>query len=78
MKLSSKIRYGLRGAMELAIHYDKGLVTIKTMAEKRGISQKYLEQLMGLLGSAGVVLSYRGPKGGYKLVQPPDKTSLKR
>lgn len=71
MKLSTRSRYGLRAALELAIEYGNGPLQIKTIAEREGISNKYLEQLVAILKSAGLVTSIRGPRGGYILSRPP-------
>ncbi len=76
MKLSTRSRYGVRAVLELGIEYGKGPVQIKTISERQGISNKYLEQLMALLKSAGLVKSIRGPKGGYFLAKEPSKVRL--
>jgi Rrf2 family protein len=71
MKLSTRSRYGLRAMLELAIEYGKGPLQIKIIAKREGISNKYLEQLITLLKSSGLVNSVRGPKGGYELAREP-------
>lgn len=76
MKLSTRSRYGLRAALELAMEYGQGPVQIKTMAEREGISNKYLEQLIAILKSSGLIRSIRGPKGGYVLSKPPEEIML--
>jgi Rrf2 family cysteine metabolism transcriptional repressor len=76
MKLSTRSRYGVRALLELAIDYDKGPLQIKTIAERENISNKYLEQLIAILKSAGLVVSVRGPKGGYMLSRPPGQILL--
>ncbi len=77
MKLSTRSRYGLRAALELAIEYGNGPLQIKTIAQREGISNKYLEQLVAILKSAGLVLSIRGPRGGYILAKPPEQIKLR-
>jgi Rrf2 family transcriptional regulator, cysteine metabolism repressor len=77
MKLSTRSRYGVRALLELAIDYKKGPLQIKTIAEREKISNKYLEQLISILKTAGLVLSVRGPKGGYTLAKPPEEIKLK-
>ena len=76
MKLSSKSRYGFRAALYLAADYGKGTTQIRTIAEKENISKKYLEKLMAMLKSAGLVKSTRGRKGGYLLSQKPSEIKL--
>lgn len=77
MKLSTRSRYGIRAALELALEYGKGPLQVKTVAQREGISSKYLEQLVASLKSAGLVRSVRGPKGGYLLTRSPQDISLK-
>jgi Rrf2 family cysteine metabolism transcriptional repressor len=76
MKLSTKTRYGIRAAIELATHYNSGPLQIRVIAERQGISAKYLEQLMAVLKSAGFIRSVRGARGGYVLERPPDQVKV--
>jgi Rrf2 family transcriptional regulator, cysteine metabolism repressor len=76
MKLSTRSRYGVRALLELAINYNKGPLQIKVIAEREKISNKYLEQLVSALKTSGLVLSVRGPKGGYVLAKPPEEIRL--
>ena len=71
MKLSTRTRYGIRAMLELALNYGKGPVQLKYIANEEEISVKYLEQLMTVLKSAGLVTSVRGFKGGHILARPP-------
>jgi len=77
MKLSSRSRYGLRAILDLALEYGGGPLQIKTIAKREDISSKYLEQLMTILKTAGLVRSLRGPRGGYLLAKPPNAIRLK-
>ncbi len=76
MKISTKIRYGARAMLELALHYGKGPIDLKEIAKKEDISLKYLEQVIIPLRTAGLVKSIRGSKGGYALSKPPSEISL--
>ena len=76
MKLSTRTRYGIRAVIELAQDEGKRPLQLRTIAERQGISIKYLEQLMGILRSAGFVRSVRGAKGGYVLARPPEQITL--
>ncbi|MHC4753527.1 MAG: RrF2 family transcriptional regulator [Planctomycetota bacterium] len=76
MKLSTRTRYGVRAMFELAKHYEEGPLHIKVIAEHQDISVKYLENLMGILKSAGLVRTIRGRAGGYILTKSPNKIKL--
>ena len=76
MKLSTRTRYGIRAILELAVNYGKGPLQIKAIAKNQDISVKYLEQLIAMLKSAGIVRSIRGSKGGYTLAKAPEQIKL--
>ena len=76
MKLSTRTRYGIRAALDLAENYGKGPLQLKIIARQQQVSIKYLEQLMTMLKSAGIVRSVRGSKGGYILAKPPNHVTL--
>lgn len=65
LKISTKGRYGLTIMMELAARYGEGPTSLKSIAEKNGLSEHYLEQLIAPLRNAGLVKSVRGAYGGY-------------
>ena len=68
MKMSSKARYGLYVAVELAKRYDDGeYVNVATLAQVTGVTEKYLEQIIALMKRADLVLATRG----YKLADSP-------
>lgn len=75
MKISTKGRYGLTIMMDLAKHYGKGPVPLKSIAERHKLSEHYLEQLVAPLRNAGLVRSVRGAYGGYKLTRSPEEIS---
>jgi Rrf2 family cysteine metabolism transcriptional repressor len=76
MKLSSRFRYGLRLLTDLAKNYQKGPVLLRNIAECEKISKKYLEQIVITLKNAGIVRATRGSKGGYYLMQAPEKIKI--
>ena len=76
MKVSTKGRYGLRTLMDIADHQTKGPVNLGDIAERQGISAKYLWQIVNLLKTAGFVRGTRGPKGGYVLLRDPSEITL--
>jgi len=77
MKLSTRGRYGVRLMLDLALHYGEGPILLKDIAERQGISEKYLWQLINPLKTTGLVNSLRGAHGGYVLGKAPEAISLK-
>ena len=71
MKISTRGRYALRTMVDLAQHGGEGLVTLKDVAARQGLSQKYLEQIVTQLSKARLVKGVRGPQGGYSLSREP-------
>ena len=76
MKISTKGRYCLRMLLDLAEHKDKGFIALKSIAERQGISKKYLEQIVTLLNNSGALRTNRGPQGGYMLSKAPDQYTV--
>ena len=76
MKLSTKGRYGLRALIDLALYSENETVSIQSIARRQNISDRYLEQLMRKLRSAGLIVSVRGAQGGYKLARPANEISV--
>jgi Rrf2 family protein len=62
--------------LELAKRFDEGPVSIGEIAERQGISVKYLEQLIIPLKRADFIKSVRGPKGGHMLSRPPEDITV--
>lgn len=71
MKISTKGRYALRLMLDLAINYTGEYISIKSIAARQDISEKYLEQIITQLNRAGYVKSVRGAQGGYMLSKAP-------
>lgn len=65
--VSTKGRYALRVMIDLASQDRGAYVPLKTIAQKQGISEKYLESIIVLLSKAGVIDGLRGKGGGYRL-----------
>jgi Rrf2 family transcriptional regulator, cysteine metabolism repressor len=76
VKLSTKGRYGVAAMYDLALHYGQGPISLKSVASRQGISEHYLEQLMGTLRKSGYVKSVRGAQGGYTLTKDPAQISV--
>lgn len=71
MKISTKGRYALRVMIDLATNNNGNYITIKEIAKRQEITNKYLEQIVALLNKAGLIESARGNSGGYRLVKAP-------
>ncbi len=71
MKISTKGRYAVRLMLDLATTNSKQPVRLKDVAARQEISDKYLEQIIGILHKAGFVRSVRGAMGGYILTRDP-------
>lgn len=71
MKISTRGRYALRTMIDFAQHDDGNYVKLKDVAIRQEISEKYLEQIVGVLTRAGYVKGVRGNQGGYKLSRTP-------
>lgn len=67
MRLTTKGRYAVTAMLDLAIHGDPEPVTLSDISLRQDISLSYLEQLFARLRRSGLVLSVRGPGGGYRL-----------
>jgi Rrf2 family iron-sulfur cluster assembly transcriptional regulator len=76
MKLSTRSRYGTRLMLDLAEHYNGGPVNLMNIAQRQGISVKYLEQIIIPLKKANYIKSVRGPKGGHALARPPEEITV--
>lgn len=75
MKISTKGRYGLTIMIELARQYGEGPLPLRKIAADNGLSEAYLEQLIGPLRNSGLVKSVRGAYGGYMLTRAPGEIS---
>ena len=69
MKVSTKGRYALRLMLDLAINNTGEPISLKDIAKRQEISDKYLEQIISVLNKAKYVKSVRGAQGGYILTK---------
>ena len=67
MRLTTKGRYAVTAMLDLAIHADRGPISLADISQRQSISLSYLEQLFAKLRKNALVSSVRGPGGGYKL-----------
>lgn len=73
MRLSTKVRYGLRALTHVAY---RGYASAHVIAEQQSIPSRYLEEIIGELRKAGFVVGKRGPRGGYRLAKPAEEIAI--
>lgn len=76
MRVGSKGRYAVIALIDVARNSDFGPVPLADVAERQRISLSYLEQLFAMLRRGGLVVSSRGPGGGYRLQRPSTQVSI--
>ena len=76
MKLSSKTIAAIKLFVDLGEHYDGGSISLLDVAERKDLSKKFLEQIVPLYKSQGLLLCTRGNQGGYRLAKSPKDISL--
>jgi Rrf2 family protein len=77
MKVSTRGDYASRALLSLALHLDdSGPTSVRDIAERTGLPQPYLEQILLALKGAGLVRSKRGVGGGYVLAREPQTVTL--
>ena len=76
MLISTKGRYALRVMIDLAEHQTEGYIPLKTIAQRQGISEKYLEGIIKLLVKAQLLNGVRGKGGGYRLTKVPEQYTV--
>ncbi|MBR3081773.1 MAG: Rrf2 family transcriptional regulator [Clostridiales bacterium] len=76
MMVSTRGRYALRVIIDLAENAGDGHVPMREVAERQGLSLKYLERILPLLVSANLVEGVHGKGGGYRLSKDPSKISV--
>ena len=77
MRVSTRGDYASRALLSLALHADgEGPTSVRDIAERTGLPQPYLEQILLALKGAGLVRSKRGVGGGYVLARHPGQITL--
>ncbi|MCB4756201.1 MAG: Rrf2 family transcriptional regulator [Elusimicrobia bacterium] len=76
MKVSTKSTYAIKALIDLIHDAHEGPVRLPDIAQRKNIPLPYLEQIFSKLTRAGIVISVRGPKGGYQLAKNPKEVSL--
>ena len=76
MRVSAKVDYALRAAIELAALEDEWPVKGERLASGQDIPLRFMENILGELRQAGIVQSKRGAEGGYLLARSPGEIAL--
>lgn len=76
MMISTRGRYCLRVMIDLAEHQGEGYIRMKEVAERQGISLKYLEKILPVLAKNNIVDGIQGKGGGYRLTRKPEEYTL--
>src|SRR6478609_11824551 len=76
VKISTRGDYAARALLSLALHGSERPTSVKEIAERTGLPQPYLEQILLAVKGAGLVRSKRGVGGGYVLARPPEEITL--
>lgn len=76
MMISTRGRYALRVMIDLAEHINDGYIPMKEVAERQGISLKYIQGIMPALSKNNLVEGVHGKGGGYRLSRTPEKYTV--
>lgn len=76
MLISTRGRYALRVLIDLAEHREEGYIPMKEIAERQGISLKYLERILPVLTKNGMIVGVQGKGGGYRLEKTPEECKI--
>lgn len=75
--ISTRGRYALRVMVDIAENSNGNYITLKDIAARQNISEKYLESILVILTRGGLLNGLRGKGGGYTLTKEPEKYSVK-
>ncbi len=76
MRLSQTAEYALRAALHMAEHDGGTAIPVGDIAKSLGVPRNYLSKILHQLARAGVLVSTRGPGGGFRLRDSPDQLTL--
>jgi Rrf2 family protein len=76
MRISAKVDYAVRAAVELAATTDEKPVKAERIATAQEIPLNFLENILGELRHSGIVRSHRGAEGGFRLARPAEEISI--
>ena len=77
MKLITRdIDYAVRALIYLADNGKGGTVPVPELVDELGVTRPFLRKIMQLLTKAGITRSYKGNKGGFRLIKKPEDIYL--
>jgi Rrf2 family protein len=76
VRISAKVDYAVRAAVELAAATDEKPIKAERIATAQDIPLNFLENILGELRHAGIVRSHRGAEGGFRLAKPADQVTV--
>jgi Rrf2 family protein len=76
VRISAKVDYAVRAAVELAAATDEKPIKAERIATAQDIPLNFLENILGELRHAGIVRSHRGAEGGFRLARPADQVTV--
>lgn len=76
MKFNTRIRYGIRAILEIALEESENGVFQKDISERQKISNKYLDNIITALKTAGLIKNVKGKKSGYKITGKPSEIKI--
>src|SRR5690625_5588653 len=76
MRLSSRMNYALRALFDIAFHNFGTPTKVDQVARREELPPRFLEQIFQDLKASGLVVSKRGPNGGYFRLRSPDSLTL--
>ncbi|MBL7003061.1 MAG: Rrf2 family transcriptional regulator [Gammaproteobacteria bacterium] len=76
MRLSTKSRYAVTSLLDVVMHSEEGPVSLADISKRQGVSLSYLEQLFSKMRRHDLVISTRGPGGGYLLSREPGEINI--
>jgi Rrf2 family protein len=76
LRFTKRADYGLMAIHYIAIHDDRGAVSVKRIAEEFAIPQELLAKILQRLAKQRLIVSQNGPKGGYVLTRRASEISI--
>ena len=74
--ISTRGRYAVRVMIDLAENDSGAYIPLKDIAERQGISKKYLEIIVKDMVAGGLLVGASGKGGGYKLCRKPEEYTI--
>ncbi|MDP2624628.1 MAG: Rrf2 family transcriptional regulator [Candidatus Peregrinibacteria bacterium] len=76
-QITRQADYGLLLVSALASRYQEDYVSLRQIAEERKLPYRFLSKIIIPLRKAGIVKSYEGATGGYRLAMDPKKIMIR-